>query len=84
MNLRDKLNAISKPKIKVTPVDAPPEKQFTDCWHGSEHYPAGDFPHAWDVRRETVMLMQGDEMPESFTPERILYQIGRASCRERV
>ena len=73
MNLRDKLNAISKPKIKVTPVDAPQEKQFTDCWHGSEHYPAGDFPHAWDVRRETVMLMQGEEMPESFDPRRILY-----------
>ncbi len=73
MNLRDKLKAIEKPRIKVTPVDAPPEKQFTDCWHGHERYPLRDFPHAFDVRRETVMLMQGDEMPEPFDPLRILY-----------
>ncbi|MBQ7849674.1 MAG: ribonuclease H-like domain-containing protein [Clostridia bacterium] len=73
MNLRDKLKAIEKPKIKVTPVDAPPVKQFTDCWHGREHYPLRDFPGAFDVRRETVMLMQGEEMPEGFDPMRILY-----------
>lgn len=73
MNLRDKLKAIEKPKITVKPVDAPPVKQFTDCWHGHEHYPMADFPHALSVRRETVMLMQGDEMPRCFDPMRILY-----------
>ncbi len=73
MNLRDKLNAIGRPKITVTPVDAPPEKKFTDCWRGGEDYPMTDFPHALDVRRETVMLMQGEEMPEIFDPKRILY-----------
>ena len=73
MNLRDKLNAISKPKITVTPVSPEPAKQYTDCWHGWEHYPMGDFPQAFAVRRETVMLMQGEEMPESFDPRRILY-----------
>ncbi|MBR3764792.1 MAG: ribonuclease H-like domain-containing protein [Clostridia bacterium] len=73
MNLRDKLNAISKPKITVTPVEAPPVKQYTDCWHGRAHYPMRDFPFALDVRRETVMLMQGEEMPDGFDPMRILY-----------
>ena len=73
MNLRDKLNAISKPKITVTPVEAPLVKQFTDCWHGREHYPMRDFPFALEVRRETVMLMQGEEMPDGFDPMRILY-----------
>ena len=73
MNLRDKLNAISKSKITVTPVEAPLVKQFTDCWHGREHYPMRDFPFALEVRRETVMLMQGEEMPDGFDPMRILY-----------
>ena len=73
MNLRDKLNAIGKPKVTVTQVNPEPVKQFTDCWHGREHYPLTDFPHAGDVRRDTVMLMQGEEMPETFAPGRILY-----------
>lgn len=32
-----------------------------------------DFPHGMDVGRETVMLMQGEDMPEGFDPRRILY-----------
>ena len=32
-----------------------------------------DFPHALEVRRETVMLMQGEGMPEDFDLRRILY-----------
>ncbi len=75
MNLRDKLKAIEKPKIMVTPVDAPPAPVFTDCWHGWAHYPAADFPGALNVRRETVALMQGpeSELPEVLDPYRILY-----------
>lgn len=70
MNLRDKLNAISRPQKAPEPAPVP---AFTDCWHGREHYPLDGFPHALDVRRETVMLMQGEEMPEDFDPHRILY-----------
>ena len=36
MNLRDKLNAINRPKVNitVTPTGAaePPKPAFTDCW----------------------------------------------------
>lgn len=71
MNLRDKLKAIEKPKVKVTVQETAPVQQpaFTDCWRTeSTHVPA-DYP----VRRETVMLMQGEDMPAAFAPERILY-----------
>ncbi len=75
MNLRDKLKAIEKPKIRVTPTDAPPPPVFTDCWHGWEYYPLSDFPGALNVRRETVALMQGPEnaLPDVLDPYRILY-----------
>jgi len=70
MNLRDKLKAIEKPKVKVTVQETQPaQPAFTDCWRTeSTHVPA-DYP----IRRETVMLMQGDDMPLAFDPERILY-----------
>ncbi len=73
MNLRDKLKAIEKPKIKVTPIDAPPAPQFTECWRREEVYPLTDVPRAFEVQRQTVMLMQGADMPDPFDPRRILY-----------
>ena len=68
MNLRDKLRAVSaapKPEQRV--------KQFTDCYHRTEERAAADFPHAFDVRRETVILMQGEDMPEDFDIRRVLF-----------
>ena len=71
MNLRDKLKAIEKPKVKVTVQETAPETKpaFTDCWRTENTHAASEYP----IRRETVMLMQGDDMPEDFSPERILY-----------
>ena len=71
MNLRDKLKAIEKPKVKVTvtPTQAEQQIAFTDCWRNETVHTPSDYP----IRRETVMLMQGDEMPEAFLPSRILY-----------
>ena len=71
MNLRDKLKAIEKPKVKVTVQETAPETKpaFTDCWRTANTHAASEYP----IRRETVMLMQGDDMPEDFSPERILY-----------
>ncbi len=68
MNLRDKLRAVNG-----APKKAPPPPARLDCWHGGETRPIEKFPRAFDVRRETVMLMQGEDMPEPFSPERILY-----------
>ena len=73
MNLRDKLNALSKPATKAEKTAPPPEKRFTDCWHERLFRPLTEFPGCFDLRRETVMLMQGEEMPEPFDPRRILY-----------
>lgn len=70
MNLRDKLDLMSKPKPK-TP--AAPEKRFTSCWHERLFRPLTDFPGCFDLKRETVMLMQGEDMPRRFDPRRILY-----------
>ena len=69
MNLRDKLKAIEKPKVKVTVQETAPQPAFTDCWRTETTHTPADYP----IRRETVMLMQGDDMPEDFDPERILY-----------
>ena len=73
MNLRDKLKAIEKPKVKVTVAPVQPEEtpppSFTDCWRSETIHTPSDYP----LRRETVMLMQGDDMPEDFSAQRILY-----------
>jgi uncharacterized protein YprB with RNaseH-like and TPR domain len=71
MNLRDKLKAIERPKVKVAVHPTAPEARpaFTDCWRCESAHAASEYP----IRRETVMLMQGDDMPEVFSPERILY-----------
>ena len=73
MNLRDKLKAIEKPKVKVTVTstqpEEPPRPAFTDCWRTETTHT----PSAYPIRRETVMLMQGDDMPKDFAAERILY-----------
>ena len=67
MNLRDKLKAVGgAPK----PAAA---RQFTDCWQRTEEREAEDFPHAFDVQRQTVMLMQGEDMPEDFDIRRVLF-----------
>ena len=70
MNLRDKLKAIEKPKVKVTVTPSQPEPPaFTDCWRTESTHVSSDYP----IRRETVMLMQGEDMPQDFCAERILY-----------
>ncbi len=71
MNLRDKLKAIEKPKVKITVQETAPEAKpaFTDCWRTETTHTPSDY----SLRRETVMLMQGDDMPEDFAAERILY-----------
>ena len=71
MNLRDKLKAIEKPKVKVTVQPTAPEARpaFTDCWRTESTHTAAAYP----ICRETVMLMQGDDMPENFAAEHILY-----------
>ena len=67
MNLRDKLKAVGgAPKPAAT-------KQFTDCWQRTEEREAEVFPHAFDVQRQTVMLMQGEDMPEDFDIRRVLF-----------
>ena len=70
MNLRDKLKAIERPKVKitVTPTE-PPKPVFTDCWRTESTHRPSEYP----ISRETVMLMQGDDMPADFAAERILY-----------
>lgn len=68
MNLRDKLKAVGG-----APKPAAATRQFTDCWQRTEEREAEDFPYAFDVQRKTVMLMQGEDMPEDFDPRRILY-----------
>jgi len=69
MNLRDKLKAIEKPKVKVTVTPTQPEAQpaFTDCWRTESTHAPSEYP----IRRETVMLMQGDDMPADFSCDRI-------------
>ena len=72
MNLRDKLKAISAaPAVKVTVQETVPEQKlaFTDCWRRQSAHAASEYP----ISRDTVMLMQGDDMPAGFTHERILY-----------
>ena len=73
MNLRDKLKAIEKSKVKVTVTptqpEEPPRPAFTDCWRTESTHTAAAYP----ICRETVMLMQGDDMPENFAAEHILY-----------
>ncbi len=71
MNLRDKLKAIERPKVKVSVQETAPQSKpvFVDCWRRQSTHAASGYP----IRRETVMLMQGECMPEDFSPERILY-----------
>lgn len=73
MNLRDKLNAINRPKVKITVTPTasaePPRPAFTDCWRTESTHRPAEYP----ISRETVMLMQGDDMPADFAAERILY-----------
>ena len=71
MNLRDKLNAISS-RPKVQPA-APIEARVPECLHVMHLHPPEEFPGAEEVTREALMLMQGDELPEPFDPDRVLY-----------
>lgn len=68
MNLRDKLKAVS-----AASKPAAPQRTYEDCLVRQETRPLADFPHAFALSRETVMLMQGEEMPLAFDPRRILY-----------
>lgn len=68
MNLRDKLKAVS-----AGSKPAAPKRTYEDCLVRQETRPLADFPHAFALCRETVMLMQGEDMPAAFDPRRILY-----------
>lgn len=71
MNLRDKLNAIKKtPKPAEQKTEEP---KFTDCWHTMHVHPLDEFPGAFEIDRQSVMLMQQEDMPEDFDPRRILF-----------
>ena len=70
MNLRAALDMMSKPKPKTAPAA---ERAFTDCWEKRVLRPPEQFPGADGIRRETVMLMQTEALPEDFDPTRILY-----------
>lgn len=71
MNLRDKLKAIEKPKVRisVTEVSPAPQPVFTDCWRTESTHAPSEYP----LQRDTVMLMQGEDMPSDFSADRILY-----------
>lgn len=70
MNLRDKLRAVdAKPR---TP-SAPSEQTFTDCRHLAVNYPLEDFPGAFGLSGDVLMLMQQEELPRDLDPRRILY-----------
>ncbi|MBE5768833.1 MAG: hypothetical protein E7333_04470 [Clostridiales bacterium] len=71
MNLRDKLKALESGKPAPSAPKPPPKAWH--CWHTSATLPLSEFPDAFSVSRDTVMLMQGDEMPRPFDPRRILY-----------
>ena len=70
LNLRDKLRAINTPK---KPKPEAPVQRFTDCWKKETLRSLDEFPRAFDLKRETVMLMQGEELPSPLDPARILY-----------
>lgn len=71
MNLRDKLRAIdSKPARSENPGRT---QTFTDCLHLPTFLPPEQFPGAFSLDRETLMLMQPMDLPETLDPRRILY-----------
>lgn len=70
MNLRDKLKAIEKPKPNAAKQPEKAAPVFTSCWANETVHP---IENVYPLRRETVMLMQGDDMPEGIAHERILY-----------
>ena len=70
MNLRDKLRAVSAP----APGPAPkPQPAASDCWRKEITRPLEEFPGAFDLSRDTLMLMQAEELPRPLDPTRILY-----------
>lgn len=71
MNLRDKLRAIdAKPAHSEKPAVT---RTFTDCLHLPTYLPPEQFPGAFSLDRETLMLMQPMDLPETLDPRRILY-----------
>ncbi|MDO4483049.1 MAG: ribonuclease H-like domain-containing protein [Clostridia bacterium] len=69
LNLRDKLKAVDNAAGRT----AAAKKTFTDCWHKTSLHPLEEFPHAFHLSPETLMLMQGEDMPPDLDPRRILY-----------
>ena len=71
MNLKDKLRAVgtggSRPARPQSAGDS------GDCRHFMVSGRPEDFPGAWELRRQTLGLMSGAEIPEDFDPGRILY-----------
>ena len=70
MNLRDKLRAVGGSSGRGTGRDEPAAE---DCRHVAVFRPAEEFPGALEVRRETLMLMCHETLPEPFDPKKILY-----------
>ena len=70
MNLRDKLRAVSAPAPRPAPK---PQPAASDCWRKEITRPLEEFPGAFDLSRDTLMLMQAEELPRPLDPTRILY-----------
>lgn len=69
MNLRDRLRAIDSPR-KPAPQ---PAKAALACYQRRELRPQCNFPHAFEIERDTVALMHGNDLPVTLDPTRILY-----------
>lgn len=70
MSLRDRLRAIDSTPKKAAPA---PAKQFTSCYHQCETRPLCDFHEPFALSRDTMMLIQQDQLPDPLDPTRILY-----------
>lgn len=73
MNLRDKLRAVNAPPASAQNRPAMDMPMFTDCLHRQEFRSLTGFPGAFEVNRETLMLMQNEFLPADLDPRRILY-----------
>ena len=69
MNLRERLNAIGGTAAKKKQE----EQQEAICLTVRRNHPFEEFPGWEEVDRPTLMLMQEEELPQPFAPERVLY-----------
>ena len=74
MNLRDRLRAVNgrAESGKKAAAEQAPARPL-ECWEQDVLRPLTEVPGAFDLRRETLMLMQSEELPLPLDPRRILY-----------